>query len=254
MSDHTSPPRENLIRAVMPGLEFRDAEYELTAASAPVRSCSPRSTSGPRSGRRGRATSWSASRPARTRRRSVSAATDPCRCSSTATTRRSATSRSAEIRDVEEDDQGGYGEVALLDTSYNRAAPVAEGEGLRGVAPLPPLRRARAWDDDPEPSEITIRRACLSARSRSRASPSSGPSPSRLRGRDRRRAVAHRRVPDRAASGATRSRRARCSSAPQPRTSGRRARQGRRSAGPAGRRTLQHRRRACAHLGHRSAA
>jgi hypothetical protein len=116
MSEQTSrPPRDNIIRAVMPGVEFRAAE---ATARRPGRRCSatsPASTSGPRSTRMWEGRFMERFAPGAFKKTLREQGDRSGCCSSTATTRRSATSRSPRSGRPREDDEGAYYEAGLFD-------------------------------------------------------------------------------------------------------------------------------------------
>jgi HK97 family phage prohead protease len=158
MSDHTSPPRENLIRAVMPGVEFRDAGDDgeelpdgvlgiLRVLFSPVGEWTEinsayeghfleRFASG----------SWRKTiRESAAKVRSLfQHGMDP----------QVGDKPLGPIRTLLEDDErgGGYGEVDLIDTSYNRDLLPGLKAGLYGASHRFAAMR-ETWDDNPEPSE-----------------------------------------------------------------------------------------------------
>jgi HK97 family phage prohead protease len=77
------------------------------------------------------------------------------------------------FRKLEEDDGGGYAEVALLDTSYNRDLLPGLQEGLYGSSHR--FARSGRKKSRPRSRPIRTRTRCRSGRSRKPACTSSGP-------------------------------------------------------------------------------
>jgi HK97 family phage prohead protease len=157
MSDHGSPPRENLIRAVMPGLEFRDASSDggeelpdgvigvLRVLFSPV----------------GEWTEINSMYEGHFLERFAGGAWRKTIRESAAKVRslfqhgmdpQVGDKPLGPIRTLIEGDEGGYGEVELLDTSYNRDLLPGLKAGLYGASHRFAAMR-EVWDDSPEPSE-----------------------------------------------------------------------------------------------------
>jgi HK97 family phage prohead protease len=157
MSDQT-PPRENLIRAVMPGLEFRDAtEGELPdgvigilrVLFSPVGEWTEINSAWEGNFlERFAEGAWKKTiRESAARVRSLfQHGMDP----------QVGDKPLGPIRMLEEGDRGGYGEVELLDTSYNRDLLPGLKAGLYGASHRFAAMR-EVWDDSPEPSEANPR-------------------------------------------------------------------------------------------------
>jgi HK97 family phage prohead protease len=158
MSDHTSPPRENLIRAVMPGVEFRDAADDgeqlpdgvlgvLRVLFSPVGEWTEINSAWEGNFlERFASGSWRKTiRESAAKVRSLfQHGMDP----------QVGDKPLGPIRTLLEDDErgGGYGEVDLIDTSYNRDLLPGLKAGLYGASHRFAAMR-ETWDDNPDPSE-----------------------------------------------------------------------------------------------------
>jgi HK97 family phage prohead protease len=158
MSDHASPPRENLIRAVMPGVEFRDAGDGgeelpdgvlgiLRVLFSPVNEWTEINSAWEgHFMERFAPGSWRKTiRESAAKVRSLfQHGMDP----------QVGDKPLGPIRTLLEDDErgGGYGEVDLIDTSYNRDLLPGLKAGLYGASHRFAAMR-ETWDDNPDPSE-----------------------------------------------------------------------------------------------------
>jgi HK97 family phage prohead protease len=155
MSDQT-PPRENLIRAVMPGVEFRDATTEgdplpdgvigiLRVLFSPVGEWTEINSAWEGNFlERFAEGAWKKTiRESGAKVRSLfQHGMDP----------QIGDKPLGPIRVLQEGADGGYGEVELLDTSYNRDLLPGLKAGLYGSSHRFAAMR-EVWDDNPEPSE-----------------------------------------------------------------------------------------------------
>jgi HK97 family phage prohead protease len=154
LSVTTSPPRETMIRALTPGIEFRDASETdlgpgylglLRVQFSPVNEWTEINSAWEgRFMERFAPNAWKKTiREQRDRIRSLfQHGMDP----------QVGDKPLGPIRALEENDQGGYGEVALLDTSYNRDLLPGLKEGLYGSSHRFAAMRATEVDR-PERSE-----------------------------------------------------------------------------------------------------